>query len=290
MQLNAPLYQGVKPEKTHLIRYLMKQNINIFNNKRIRNMKKKYYIALLSLSLLFLLTMNENLMSQTINKLKWINFSPYTMFGQNPEILGASVPDSTQIVSLLDELVPYAEGIRTFGTLHPLDSVPYYAKQRGFKVMVGIYLSPIDSVSNAAQITSGIEIVNAGWADRIIVGSEALFHGLSPQKLVAYIDSVKSHCPPNVEVSCADIYSYLITNPAVINACDFVFPNIYPFWEGVPIEFAMQRFNQDYLSLKAAAQNKPIIISESGWKTFGAKNIAAEPSLANAISILKIIS
>lgn len=245
-------------------------------------MGKKYYIILLSLSFLFLLTVNENLMSQTINKLKWINFSPYTIVGQDPEILSAPVPDSTQIVSLLDKLVPYAEGIRTFGTLHPLDSIPYYAKQRGFNVMVGIYLSPNDTVANAVQIMSGIAIANAGWADKIIVGSEALFHGLSPQKLIAYINYVKSSCPSNIEVSCADIYSYLITNPAVINACDFVFPNIYPFWEGVPIECAMQRFNQDYLSLKAAVQNKPIIISESGWKTFGAFNIEAEPSISNA--------
>jgi exo-beta-1,3-glucanase (GH17 family) len=253
---------------------------------------KKAIISFLVNSLL-VLTAQIDLNSQSnpdttdVVKLKWINFSPYTEIGQNPN-QGSVIPES-QIISLLDSLKPWVEGIRTFGTQNGLENVPYLAKERGFNVIVGIWLgrenTPAGILTNSQQIANGIAIANAGYADRLIVGSEVLYRGdLTASKLIEYIDEVKS--ATNVPVSCADVYSKLIENPEVADAGDFVSPNIYPFWEGMPIECAMQSFHQSYLSLLPVANGKEIFISESGWKTTGNPVRDAMPSIENAIQYL----
>jgi len=212
--------------------------------------------------------------------LKWINFSPYHLPEQNPNSL--SVIPEDQIIYLLDSLKPYTEGIRTFGTQYGLELVPALAKQRGFKVIVGIWLSK-DTKANAAQIANGIAITNAGYADRLIVGSEVLLRGdLSPAQLTEYIKQVKQACP-NIPVSTADVYNKFTEHPQVMQEVDFIAANIYPFWEGITVECAMMRFHEAYLSLLPLKGGKEILISEAGWKTKGPNVGEATPSLKNAI-------
>ena len=204
----------------------------------MKNIKQKNNIFIFVFYLLFTMVININVMAQA-QRLKWINFSPYTDTVENTNNVqnpnnNSPIPTS-QINKLLDSLVPRVEGIRTFGTLAPLDSIPYFAKQKGLKVILGIWLgkenTPAGKAANIAQINKGILIANAGYADKIIVGSEVLLRGdLPPDTLIKYLEQVKTACP-NTPVSCADVYSYLIANPGVIDACDFVSPNIYPFWE-----------------------------------------------------------
>jgi exo-beta-1,3-glucanase (GH17 family) len=213
-------------------------------------------------------------------KLKWINFSPYTQPGQNPNL--QSKIEKAQIITLLDSLKSRVEGIRTFGTENGLEDIPFLAKQRGFRVIVGIWIGS-DITSNSEQISGGINIANAGYADRIIVGSEVLLRNeLTANKIVEYINQVKQACP-GIPVSYADIVSVLSAHPEIIDACDFVSPNIYPLWEGFPIECAINRFHQEYKSLKQKVGNKEIFISESGWKTNGPMIGDALPSIENAV-------
>ena len=176
-----------------------------------------------------------------IVKLKWINFGPYTEVGQNP---GETIPEA-QISALLDSIQPYVEGIRTYGTQNGLEKIPLLARQRGLKVMVGIFLSE-DMLVNNAQVAKGIEIANAGNADMLIVGGEVLYNNfLTPSQLIGYINQVKAACP-TIPVTTADVHRMLIAHPEVVDACDFVFPNIYPYYEGLPVECAMQWFDQSY--------------------------------------------
>ncbi|MBK6931089.1 MAG: T9SS type A sorting domain-containing protein [Saprospirales bacterium] len=253
-------------------------------NNRMKNIKIKYIISCLTFCFVFILAHWGEVRSQSV-RLEWINFSPFTEPGQNPES-GSIVPES-QIICLLDTLRPWVEGIRTFETKHGLENAPFLAKQRGLNVIVGIWLgnesTPAGLLANQEQIASGIAIANAGYADRLIVGSEVLRRGdLTPAQLIAYINEVKMACP-NIPVSYADICSKLIEFPEVADACDFVSPNIYPFWEQSPVECAMQRFHQCYLDILPIANGKEIFISESGWKTAGNPVGAAVPSFENAI-------
>jgi exo-beta-1,3-glucanase (GH17 family) len=241
---------------------------------------KPHKFFLIFCLLLALFSQNVLIAQSEIVRLKWINFSPYTQSGQNPNRLSI-IPES-QIIALLDSIEPWVEGIRTFGTTNGLEKIPQLAKERGLKVIVGIWLNN-NNTTNAEQIASGISIANAGYADKLIVGSEVLLRNELPaSKIIEYINEVKLACP-TIPVSYADIASNLIGNPGIVNACDFVSPNIYPFWEGISINCAMQRFHQEYQSLIATAGSKEIIISESGWKTNGPWVGEAEPSLSNAI-------
>ena len=231
----------------------------------------------------------EGIVSDSVNivRLKWINFSPYTKPGQNPNSL-TSIPEA-QIIELLDSLKPWVEGIRTFGTQQGLENIPYLAKQRGFKVILGIWLgredTPAGVMANAQQIANGIAIANAGYADRVIVGSEVLLRDdLPATKLVGYINAVKQAIPDSIPVSCADSYHELVCNPEVVAACDFLAPNIYPFWEGIPVKYAIRCFDLAVKCLQTVAAGKEIFVSESGWRTWGqANNGSSTPSLPDAI-------
>lgn len=230
----------------------------------------------------FIVISNGRVAAQTqgeIVKLEWINFGPYTNPGQSPG--DPTIPES-QLITLLDSLKPYVKGIRTYGTQNGLEKIPLLAKQRGLNVMVGIYLSE-DTLVNNAQISKAIELSNAGYADRLIVGGEALYNNfITPLQLIAYINRVKSACP-TIPVTTAEVYSTLIAHPDVAAACDFIFPNMYAYYEGQPIECAMQWIDQTYLSLLPIAGGKEIIISETGWKTAGPVVGEARPSFHNAI-------
>jgi exo-beta-1,3-glucanase (GH17 family) len=241
---------------------------------------KRYTFLIVFCFLIALLNQTILMAQSEIVRLKWINFSPYTQPGQNPNQL-SNIPES-QIIALLDSIKPWVEGIRTFGTTNGLEKIPKLAKERGLNVIVGIWLNN-NINTNAEQIASGISIANAGYADKLIVGCEALLRNELPaSKIIEYINEVKQACP-TIPVSYADITSKLLGNPGIVNVCDFVSPNIYPFWEGVSIECALQRFHQEYQSLIATANGKEIIISESGWKTNGLWVGEAEPSLSNSI-------
>lgn len=216
-----------------------------------------------------------------IIKLECINVGFHTQVGQNPNNPNTIIPES-QLITLLDTLALYTKCIRTFGVDTNLQKVPRLAKERGLKVIVGIWISG-DLTENEKQIKKGIEIAKAGYADRLIVGSEVLLRkNITPSKLIEYITRVKQACP-DIPVSTADVYDVLTANPAVIAACASVDVNIYPFWECIPIECALQRFHQAYLSVLPFAGDKKIWISESGWKSRGTAKGEAIPSLENAI-------
>jgi exo-beta-1,3-glucanase (GH17 family) len=240
----------------------------------------KHYQFLSIFCILFALLNQNVLIAQSkIERLKWINFSPYTQ-GQDPDY-HSKIPEE-QIIALLDSVKPWVEGIRTFGTLDGLEKIPKLAKERGLKVIVGIWLDR-NTNTNAQQVASGINIANAGYADKIIVGSEVLRRNeLTAGQIIGYINEVKQACP-NIPVSFADIPSELTEHREVIDACDFMSVNIYPFWEYIPVDCAIRSFHQSYLSMKALANGKEIFISESGWKTEGAILGFAVPSLENAI-------
>ncbi len=247
-----------------------------------------YYKRLfLIISIYFVLSLKLTIYGQLSDTipLSSVNFSPYTELGLNPNH-NDSIPDSL-IICLLDTLDPWVKGIRTFGTQNGLQNIPRLAKERGLKVILGIWLGKeiveAGKISNETQIANGIAIAKAGFVDKIFVGSEVLLRkDLPASKLIEYINQVQVACP-DIPISCADIDYELLNNPEVVDACDFLAVNVYPFWSGVSIDCAIQNFHQRYLDLVDVSNGKEIFISESGWKTEGEPVGLAVPSLENAI-------
>ena len=96
-----------------------------------------------------------------------------------------------------------------------------------------------------SEIAACVAIAKSVTVQAIVVGSEALLNNyVSPAQLVAYIDQVRA-AVPGIPVTTADTFVTLMNNPDVVAACDFIFVNYYPFWEGVAPSSALSDLNSE---------------------------------------------
>jgi len=205
-------------------------------------------------------------------------FSPY-MDGQDPNFL--SQIGEQQIVDRLNIIAPWCQAVRSFGCGDGLERIGALAKTKGMYVIIGVWLSD-DKPVNDQQISRAIAVASAGGCDAISVGSEVLERGdLSAAELIGYIKQVKDAV--SVPVTTADTAKALQVNPTVCAECEeFILANAYPYWEGVPIDQALNSLKSGYESLAASNPGKEIIIGETGWPTSGDTIIQAVANPENA--------
>lgn len=210
-------------------------------------------------------------------KIFGISFSPY-LEGQGP---GTQIPEA-QIRERLSIVQPYVNWIRTFSCTDGNELTPRIAAELGLKTMVGIWLDD-DHEKNEVELNNAIEIAKAGHVDLLAVGNEVLLRDeMSEAALIEYINRAKEGAP-GVPVGYVDAYFKFVTNPQVSEACDVIFANCYPFWEGISAENALVYMKEMYRQATIAAQGKPVIISETGWPNLGTPERGAVPSFENAI-------
>lgn len=210
-------------------------------------------------------------------KIFGIAFSPYVE-GQGPgtELSAAQIRERLAIVQ------PYVKWIRTFSCTEGNELIPQIAAEMGLKTMVGVWLDE-DHEHNEIELNNAIAVAQAGHADLLAVGNEVLLRGEMPDaQLIDYIHRAKKGAP-GVPVGYVDAYFLFVNHPAVSDACDVIFANCYPFWEGYPAEHALVYMQEMYRQAMIAAKGKPVIISETGWPNAGTPDRSAVPSFANAI-------
>jgi glucan 1,3-beta-glucosidase len=159
------------------------------------------------------------------------------------------------------------------------------AQQMGLKTMVGAWLGTDDAI-NEQEIESVIRVGVAGHANRIAVGNEVLLReDMTEDKLLGYIHRVKQALP-QVEVGYVDAYYLFEQHPRITAACDVIFTNCYPFWEGCSREGAIAYMQSMHQRTLAVAQGKPVVISETGWPDQGSPFHGSVPSLQGAMTYL----
>ncbi|MDW3652710.1 MAG: glycosyl hydrolase family 17 protein [Bacteroidia bacterium] len=211
------------------------------------------------------------------NGIHGICFSAYVE-GQEP----GSIISDAQIRQRIEILKPYSNWVRTFSCTDGNELIPAIAKEYGMKVMVGAWLSE-DKTLNEKEINNLIEVVKAGHADLVAVGNEVLYREeLTEEELLAYIYRVKEELP-GVEVGYVDAYYEFRNRPAITEACDVIFANCYPFWEGCHIDYSLPYMKTMYQIAVQAGNGKKVIISETGWPSQGSNFKASEPSFENAM-------
>ena len=211
-------------------------------------------------------------------KVYGINFSPY-IDGQDPN-LGSTIPEE-QLKARMDIVAPYTEWIRTFGCSNGLQKAGIIAHQINLKTAVGAWLSS-DLSANELEISNLISTAKAGYVDMAIVGSEVLHRSdLTEDQLISYINRVKQELP-GIPVTTADVHSEILSHPAVVAACDVVFVNYYPYWEGTKVDQAIEAIHGWHKQVKDRAGSKPVIVSETGWPSGGNQIGDAVPSPENA--------
>jgi len=211
------------------------------------------------------------------NKIHGLSFSPYTA-GQGP---GTRIEEA-QIDDRMSIIQPYVNWIRSFSCTDGNELIPRIAHEKGLKTMVGVWLDA-DHEKNEEELGNAIEVAGAGHADILAVGNEVLLRGDLPEdELIDYVNRARQ-AVPDVPVGYVDAYFQFVDHPRVIEACDVILANCYPFWEGCAAEYALLYMKDMYRRAVQAANGKKVIISETGWPDAGSPTGAAMPSVFNAI-------
>ncbi len=211
------------------------------------------------------------------NGIHGLCFSSYVE-GQAP----GSIISERQIRNRMEIIKPYTSWIRTFSCTDGHELIPRIAKEYGLKVMAGAWLGD-DREHNELEIENLIRVVKEGNVDLVAVGNEVLYREeLTEQELLEYIQRVKLQVP-EASVGYVDAYYEFVRRPAITDACDVLFINCYPFWEGCPIDYSLIYMKNMYFSVLQAARGKRVVISETGWPDMGVAFKASEPSTNNAL-------
>jgi GPH family glycoside/pentoside/hexuronide:cation symporter len=211
------------------------------------------------------------------NGLHGMCFSPY-LEGQN---IGDQLSED-QIRRRMDVISPYVNWVRSFSCTDGNEFIPQVAQERGLKTMVGAWIGN-DLDRNNQEIESLISLAKQGHVNIAVVGNEVLLRNeLSEQQILDYIKRVKDALP-DIPVGYVDAYYQFNERSKLVDACDLIIANCYPFWEGANIDHASMYLNHMYTVAKNAAKGKPVIISETGWPNKGESTNGAEPSEANAM-------
>ncbi|MEZ4796214.1 MAG: glycosyl hydrolase family 17 protein [Flavobacteriaceae bacterium] len=167
-------------------------------------------------------------------------------------------------------LKPHVEAIRSFSCIEGNEHVPVAAKNNGLKTLVGAWLGN-DKEDNEKEIQGLISLAKAGYVDVAAVGNEVLYRNdLSLEELLNYIKRVKEALKGlDIPVGYVDAYYEFSRHPELVEHSDIILANLYPYWEGCPIEYALGHMQAMYGQVVDAAQGKSIIITETGWPSQG---------------------
>lgn len=185
-----------------------------------------------------------------------------------------------QIIKRLQVLVNHTEWIRVFSCTNGHEHIPKIAKEMGFKVMMGAWIGKVE-VENTKEIQSLIKLINEGNIDMASVGNEVLYRKDQDEAtLINYINEVRKNTN-NVPISYVGIYNEFTEYSNLVDACDHILINCYPFWEGANIQHASVYLQEMYNKTKAIAKGKEVIVTETGWPSSGQEVGESIPSKEN---------
>ena len=205
-------------------------------------------------------------------------FSPYVEGQAAGDLLS-----EPQIRRRMDIVAPSTQWVRSFSCTEGHELIPRLARERGLKTMVGAWIGH-DLERNEREITALVKLAEEGLVDIATVGNEVLLRGeLSEEALLGCIRRVRALLPATVPVGCVDAYNQFLDRPALVQACDVLLPNCYPFWEGAEVGQAPLYLRHMVTLVKEVAVGKKVIVAETGWPGRGQSVSAAVPSPENAM-------
>lgn len=199
----------------------------------------------------------KQLFTKTLNRgLHGICFSPY-MEGQN---IGDSLSEA-QIQRRMAIVAPHSKWVRSFSCTEGNEFIPKAAHEKGLKTMVGAWIDS-NKANNEEEIKALISLAQKGYVDMAVVGNEVLLRNdLTKQELIHYIRQVKKALP-NIPVGYVDAYFQFKEHTDLVDACDVILANCYPFWEGCAIDQASGYLKQMYTVAKEAAKGKKLLLQK----------------------------
>jgi len=174
---------------------------------------------------------------------------------------------------------------------YTLENAVPAAINAGVKLWVGVWEIDDTKFGNEkAALQAAITKYGATkWLAGVNVGSEALYRKeITASDLAQKIYDVKGMVQialkaPQVPVGSADTWTSWVDggNKAVIDACDVILMNGFPYWQGSAIQDSLATFKTAIANTKSAIGSKPFFVGETGWPSAGANYGSAKPDLAN---------
>jgi len=197
---------------------------------------------------------------------------------QNP--MDGDRPSAADIERDLKALEGQTKSIRTYSTTNGAELVPQMASEHGLSVTAGAWLQGKPEIDEP-EIAGLIRLARTNRSiTRVLVGNEAILRAdITVPQAIEYIKRVKRQV--NVPVSTAEPWHVWLKNPELVDAVDFIAVHLLPYWEGVPVDKAVEYSMTRYDELRRAYPNKHILISEIGWPSEGPWRRGAEASLIN---------
>ena len=187
-----------------------------------------------------------------------------------------------QVGRRIDVIAPHTRWVRTFSCTEGNQHGARLARDRGIRSLAGAWIGD-EPERDEAELEGLVALARDGAADLLAVGNEVLLRGeRTVEELVALIQRVKAEVGDR-PVGYVDAYFQFVNHPELVEACDFLPINCYPFWEKCPLEHSVGYVGEMVRQVQAVSQGKPVVIAETGWPSAGSAEGAAVPGLDNMV-------
>jgi cellulose synthase/poly-beta-1,6-N-acetylglucosamine synthase-like glycosyltransferase/exo-beta-1,3-glucanase (GH17 family) len=213
-----------------------------------------------------------------------VAFSPFAA-DQNP-FGSKDVPPVEQIDSDLRLLEGKTYAVRTYSVLGSQGKIPELAAKYDISVALGISLYR-DTAENELELNTGIALARQHRnVVRVLVGNEVLLRGdLTVPELSRVLDRARGAI--RQPVGYADTWATWLRNPEIARHVDFIAVHLFPYWEGVDVESAVDFCFRELKAVQSAFPKKPVIIGEIGWPSEGRNRAGAVASVSNEALFLR---
>ena len=212
-------------------------------------------------------------------------YSPFR-YGQDP--VKDIYPTEEEIRQDLVLLSTQTKRIRTYSVKGTQAEIPRIAGELGMSVTQGIWLSNIEE-DNDKEIARAIEVINASRnITLVVVGNESMYRReVDLPRLIEYIEQVRSQV--KVPVTTAETWDIWLKYPQLVQHVDVVSAHILPFWEKIPARASVKFVLEKAGELKVQFPQKPLLLGEVGWPSFGRDRGAAEADQADQAIYLRTL-
>lgn len=227
-----------------------------------------------------------------------IGYSPYRDCQYPGSVWAPCIPTEQEIREDMLILSHTCNAIRTYGASGINSMIPRIASEYGLRVFAGAWIDTSDE-KNHQEIEALIEIANSCDIDGVIIGNEYLLRreietGWGPghdsimdQKasyLANFIRTAKAgihrdHVKIIVAETMGQVYDSTTNSvrkffQKVLDELDMVMVHVYPFWSYSEISGAAKQATLGFEEVRdlLRAQNKRVIIGETGWPSAGERH------------------
>ena len=229
-----------------------------------------------------------------------ISFKPFVGLGYSPFTgtetpsygnIPANYPTVSQITSDITHLAFFATEISTYGMDGTLSNIAGICNTYNVKCYPCAYVSTgsLDDTTNELNALIAVGNSNYPTTRGLVVGSESILQGYSPQTLISNINYVRAATHTNIPVGTRDLPGNLTAS--VVAASDFVMADIYAYWANQSITNAAAWTIQQWQALTNSFPGEKVLIGEANWPTAGTNNQFVSnpgvvPSVANQSQFL----